>query len=105
MKKKSMRITKHERETIILFNERDELAEIYTYNVKLKNRLERYAAKHPEIALLERRDEHDAVTYKLPKKRLTVMLTEPFSEERRKAYRERAVSSGKGPPARKVSPT
>jgi len=84
-----MRLTKQEQETIILFNEGDNFAEIYTHNVKLKNRLERYSVKHPEIALLERQDEYDAVTYRLPKKRLTVMLTEPFSEERRKAYQER----------------
>ena len=32
-----MRLTKYEKETIILFNEEDELASIYTYNMKLKD--------------------------------------------------------------------
>ena len=41
-----MSITKAEKETIILFDEADASAEIYTHNTKLKNRLARAASKH-----------------------------------------------------------
>ena len=40
-----------EKETIILFNEAESEAEIYTYNQKLINRLK----KHPAIAKLKRK--------------------------------------------------
>ena len=44
-----MRLTKYEKETIILFNEEDDLASIFTYNMKLKSRLAKFSREHPEI--------------------------------------------------------
>ena len=43
-----MSITKAEKETVILFDEADARAEVYTHNTKLKNRLARAANKHPQ---------------------------------------------------------
>ena len=45
-----------EKETIILFNEAESEAEIYTYNRKLINRLK----KHPAVAKLKRKDDSGA---------------------------------------------
>lgn len=44
------RLTKEEKETIILFNEREDRAKIYTYNAGLRKRLETFSKKYPTCA-------------------------------------------------------
>ena len=41
------RLTKYEKETIILFNEGEDKASIYTYNAGLRNRLAAFSRKYP----------------------------------------------------------
>ncbi len=43
------RLTKIEKETIILFNEGESTASIYTYNVGLKKRLAAFSKKYPDL--------------------------------------------------------
>ena len=52
-----MQLTKYEKETIILFNESEDEASIYTYNAGLKTRLEKFS-------------------------RLSIHLQPPYSEKR-----------------------
>lgn len=78
-------MTKEEMETIINFTEADEIASIYTYNVALKNKLKRYAEKHPQICRLVGFTSDGSCTYELPKNRLSIMLTAPYSENHREA--------------------
>ena len=74
-----------ERETIILFNERESMAEIYTHNQKLINRLKRY----PTVVKLVRQDDTGAYTFTLPKKHLAISIRKPLDEEQKKILRER----------------
>lgn len=83
-----MSLTKIEQETIILFNEGEADAEVYTHNVKLKNKLTRIAKKHPELYRLKDKNAHGGVTYIFPKKLLTVIFREPVSEESKEIHRE-----------------
>ena len=48
------RLTKIEKETIILFNEGESTASIYTYNVGLKKRLAAFSKKYPDLCCLEK---------------------------------------------------
>ena len=73
-----------ERETIILFNEQEKEAEIYTYNIKLINRLKKY----PIVAKLKRKDDTGAYTFIVPKKYLTIVIRNPISEKERKRASE-----------------
>jgi len=73
-----------ERETIILFNEQEKEAEIYTYNIKLINRLKRY----PIVAKLKSKDDTGAYTFIVPKKYLTIVIRNPISEKERKRASE-----------------
>jgi hypothetical protein len=77
-----MKLTKVEKETIILFNEQEDTAEIYTHHVKLKNRLNAFAEKYPELVTKK------GFTFTVPKKLLTITLRAPansaFAEKRRK---------------------
>ena len=84
-------MTKYEMETIVNFTEAEDTASIYTYNVALKSKLARYAEKYPHLCKLTAQTEDGSMTYEVTKKRLTIMLTAPMSEERKEKLRERCV--------------
>lgn len=86
-----MKLTKLEQETVILFNETEKEASIYTYNGKLKRRLEDLSREFPEQIRLKNDDGAGAQTYIIPKN--LVSVRRPVSEERRAAQRERALAS------------
>lgn len=44
-----MKLTKYEKETIILFNEAEDQVNVFTYNVSLKRRLANFSRKYPEL--------------------------------------------------------
>ncbi len=88
-----MALSKYERETVILYNQAEAIAEVYTHDPKLLKRLSQIAAKFPDQ--ISRKDEH---SYTLPKRCISVR--EPYSEQRRAAARERAVTGGYIPPKR-----
>lgn len=44
-----MKLTKYEKETIILFNEAEDQVDVFTYNVSLKRRLANFSRKYPEL--------------------------------------------------------
>ncbi len=84
-------MTKYEMETIVNFTEAEDTACIYTYNVALKNKLARYAEKYPSLCRLTAQTEDGSMTYEVPKKRLTIMLTSPMSDERKEKLREKCL--------------
>lgn len=79
-----MRLSKYEKETIILTSEGDEMVSIYTFNASLKRRLAEYSKKYPEYARLVRWTAEGSVTYVLEKSRVFIRLLPPYSEERRR---------------------
>ena len=70
-----MRLTKAEQETIILFNEAEQTASVYTHNAALLHQLERLCCSHPAQVRQTERGRHSGATYLLPKK--WVKLTPP----------------------------
>lgn len=92
-----MKLSLYEQETIILYNQAETTAEVYTHDPKLLEKLSRLAEKYP--SQISRKDEH---SYTVPKR--CVLVREPFSEERRAAARERAKTGGYIPPRRDTSP-
>ena len=89
------RVAKEERETIIVFNEADDEASIFTFNTDLKKRLAEYAKRFPRLARLDRSFPEGSVEYLIDKRRLSIRLTAPYSEERRKAASEYARQHSK----------
>lgn len=71
------KLTKYEKETIILFNEGEDTASIYTYNASLRKRLALFSKKHPDLCRLEKSHEQGGVTYLLDKSRLSIRLQPP----------------------------
>ena len=78
-----MRLTKYEKETIILTSEGDDTYSVYTFNAALKRRLADFAKKYPELCRLESEDKNiGCQIYVIDEARLSIRLTAPYSEER-----------------------
>ena len=93
MKKKN--VPKEERETIVRFDEADDIATIYTFNSGLKKRLAAFAEKYPDLCTVAVDDAvYGSVTYEIQKSRVSIRLVAPYSEERRKAASEYAKKQG-----------
>jgi len=92
-----MNLTPYERETIILFNEEEDTASVYTHNAKLIRKLKKLSAKYPD-KIYEVKSGNGSVSYIVPKS--CVSVREPFSEKRRKTAREIALKGNYRPPKR-----
>ena len=88
------KLTKYEKETIILFNEGEDTASIYTFNAGLKKQLALFAKKYPDLCRQEKAHEQGGVSYVLDKSRLSIRLQPPMSEERRRKASENAKQTG-----------
>ena len=83
-------LTKYEKETILLTSEGDDTYSIYTFNPGLKHKLAAYARQYPDQCRLTASTKEGSETYEISKARVSIRLTAPYSEERRKAAGERA---------------
>ena len=92
-----MSISRIEQETVILFNEADASASVYTYNGALKRKLTGLCHTRPTEARLTKDDERGGLTFEVPKRWIKVnasrILTAEQKEER--AERARAIFSSK----------
>ena len=80
--------------TEFFFNEQDGIAEVFTHNTELKKRLSQYAQTYPHLCQLTEEDENGGLRFEIDKRRISIRLTAPYSEERRNAARERGKESG-----------
>ena len=78
-----MKLSLYEQETIILYNQAEAAAEVYTNDPRLLEKLRRLAEKYPDQIVKK-----DRQTFTVPKR--CVSVREPYSDERRKAASERA---------------
>ena len=97
-----MELTKYEQETIINYNESEDTASVYTYDKKLRKKLENLAMKHPDKIVLVRTCPQGAAEFTVPKR--CVSIREPYSDARRSAASERAKKAGILPPIRNAHP-
>ena len=89
-----MKLSLYEQETIILYNQAEATAEVYTHDPRLLEKLRRLAEKYPDQIVKK-----DRQTFLVPKR--CVSVREPYSAERRKAASERAKAAGYRPPTPK----
>ncbi len=78
---KPPRLTNYEKETIVLYNESNEPAEIYTHNPKLIKKIMERNREYPEIFKITKVGQDGEITCQLPKNRLSINLKAPASEE------------------------
>ena len=92
---KKKNVPKDEKETIVVFNEAEDTATIYTFNTGLKKRLAAFTDKYPDLCRLTVDDAvYGSVTYEIQKSRVSIRLVAPYSEERRNAASEYAKKKG-----------
>lgn len=88
-------LSKKERETIIIFNEEDELAEVRTYNRRLKNALAKCSAKNP--GCYRKDSDGNMELYVCPKELICVRSPRLLSEKTKQKLAEKArVNFSKG---------
>ena len=87
-------LTKKQKVTEVYYNAKDPIAEVYTHDTKLKKRLLEYAAKFPELCQQTDDDEQGGLRFEIDKSRISIRLTAPYSEERRKSASELAKQRG-----------
>ena len=85
-----MSISRIEQETVILFNEADASASVYTYNGALKRKLTGLCHTRPTEARLTKDDERGGLTFEVPKRWIKVNAGPVYTEEQRQAMKERA---------------
>ena len=85
-----MKLSLYEQETIILYNQAEATAEVYTHDSRLLEKLRRLAEKYPDQIVKK-----DRQTFLVPKR--CVSVREPYSAERRKAaHRGLDIGAGRG---------
>ena len=85
-------LSREERETIILYTEADDRAEVYTHNKKMINRLAKLCAERPDEVEKIREADTGAVTYTVPRDWIRVVPKRRVSEEHRAAAAERLAA-------------
>lgn len=89
-----MNLTLQERETVILFNEADPTASVYTHNAALRRRLAALAAERPTECIAVRFNEEDgAAEYTISKKWIKIIPPRIFSEAQRAIMAERGKAN------------
>ena len=79
-----MNIPKIEQETIILYNEEEKEASIYTHDRYLKRRMVNYIARHPDLARISRTYSDGTVEYLMDKRYLRFRLLDSLSNDKTK---------------------
>ena len=88
-------LTKAQKTTEIVFDEKDSLIHIRTHDTDLKIRLAAYAAQHPtECCQLDADPDTGGMEFSIRKGRLSFRLTAPYSEKRKRKAREAAKRNG-----------
>ena len=77
-----MNIPKIEQETIILYNEEEKEASIYTHDRYLKRRLVHFAARHPDICRISRTYSDGTVEYLMDKRYLKIRLLDSLGNDK-----------------------
>ena len=79
--------------TQIYFNEADLTMEITTHNTDLKKRLSRFAEEFPELCRITEIDD-GKMSFEIDKRRCSLRLTKPYSEDRLDTLREAGQKGG-----------
>lgn len=95
-----MKLTGYEMETIILYNQAEPNAQVYTHDAKLIAKLRRLHDATPEKVYADFDGPNGAARYIVPKS--CVGIRPPYSDARRKADSERALKNGLTPPQRRT---
>lgn len=84
-----MNLTNEEKETIIVYNEKDRTASVFTYRASLQRQLDSLCVDRPEDVRKIKETAEGAKEYKIPKKWVKIRASRILSEEQRLEMSER----------------
>ncbi len=86
-------LSAYERETIIVYNQEEDGAEVFTYHRALQNKLNKLVGTNPDITIL--RQDEECATYRVPKNWIKVSPPRQvnYSDEQRAAMAERLAAA------------
>ena len=87
-------LTKKQKVTEVYYNEKDPVAEVHTHDTNLKKRMRKFAEKYPELCQLTEDDGQGGLRFEIDKIRISIRLTAPYSDDRRKTASELAKKRG-----------
>ena len=87
-------LTKKQKTTVLYYNAKDPLAEVYTHDTNLKKRMRKFAERYPELCKQTDDDGQGGLRFEIDKSRISIRLTAPYSDDRRKAASELAKKRG-----------
>lgn len=88
-------LTKSEKTTDISFDESSKTVYIRTHNTDLKNRLTAFAEQYPDLCRMTEDDvDIGCKSFEIDKRRFSIRLTAPYTEERRRKASEYAKQNG-----------
>ena len=89
------KLSSYEKETIILYNNADDTASVFTYHTTLQNKLNDLVGKNPDIKITDQGEEW--VRYEVPKSWIKVNppRKRDMTEEQRAAAAERLANARK----------
>ncbi len=88
-----MALTLSERETIIVFNEQDPLAEVFTYNGRMKRELSGLACARPDDVQHTKTNTEGGETYTVPKKWVKIRASRILTEEQKENLRQASANT------------
>lgn len=88
-----MELTRAERETIILFNEADDDADVFTHNGKLIRKLDKLCSEKPCECLFVQENAAGGRFYSVPKKWVRINATRVMSDDQRAAATARLANA------------
>ena len=86
------RLTGDEQETLILYNQKDKTAEVFTYNPSLIRKLDAICLSNPNEFKRTEDNDDGGYTYTFPKRQISIRP--PATEARKQAGRERMAQRG-----------
>lgn len=96
-------LTSKEKETVIVFNEYDKEAEVFTYNGRMLKALENMVQERPDEVQRIKTNDEGASTYRLPKKWVKIRASRILTEEEKKRVAEMGRNSLKSNLAKNIN--
>ena len=84
-----MNLTNEEKETIIVYNEKDNTASAFTYRAALKRQLDGLCEERPDDVRKIKENAEGGTEYEVPKKWVKIRPSRILTEEQKEAIRER----------------
>lgn len=84
-----MNLTNEEKETIIVYNEKDRTASVFTYRPSLQRQLDGLCVDRPEYVRKIKETSEGAKEYEIPKKWVKIRANRILSDEQRLEMSER----------------